>query len=414
MSICIETQRLVLRSFKESDAKAAAFNSQQPKVAHWMSDMVLKNEAAAASWIEWVNGKCRSTDSMQIFAIERKEDNALIGLIGFAPKKEIGNEVEILYAVADLYQGCGYATEAAKAVVWQAFEKTGLDMLSAIIKPENTESERVIKKLGFVYVDRRTLPYDGKLTNFDYYRLYHIDYIPNPAWDFRSDAEEMGEFFNRRADGYEAHMTGNGSDYEAYKHAVLPLPQTDESLKVLDLGCGTGLELRYLFERMPNAWVTCIDLSENMLKILSEQYSDKAKQLTVLCESYLTWDYPENTFDYVVSVNTLHHFMKDQKTELYSRILHSLKPSGMYIESDFIVDKAMMEQYQERYKRIARSLSVQQRSGYYHIDIPFTVEVQKELLYQAGFDRVESFYENIRPKGSGAVITAHKSIPERV
>lgn len=410
MSICIETQRLVLRYFKESDAKAAAFNSQQPKVAYWMSDMVLKNEADAASWIEWVNGKCRSINHMQIFAIERKEDNACIGLIGFAPKKEIENEIEILYAIADPYQGCGYATEAAKAVVWQAFEKSGLDMLSAIIKPENTASKRVIEKLGFVYVDSRILPHDGKMTSFDYYRLYHIEYIPNPDWDFRSDAEEMGKFFNHRADGYEAHMTGNGRDYEAYKHAVMPLPQTDEPVKVLDLGCGTGLELRYLFERMPNAQVTCIDLSENMLKILSEHYNDKAKQLTILCESYLTWDYPENAFDFVISVNTLHHFMQDQKTELYSKILRSLKPSGMYIESDFIVDKAMMEQYQARYRRITSNMSVQQ-SGYYHIDIPFTVEVQKKLLYKAGFDRVESFYENIRPKGSGAVLTASRVHP---
>jgi hypothetical protein len=42
MSIRIETKRLVLRNFEASDAQAAADNSQQPKVAQWMADRVLK------------------------------------------------------------------------------------------------------------------------------------------------------------------------------------------------------------------------------------------------------------------------------------------------------------------------------------------------------------------------------------
>jgi len=48
-------------------------------------------------------------------------------------------------------------------------------VLSAIVKPANIASRRVIEKLGFVYGDTRTLPYDGKDCSFDYFRLYHTD-----------------------------------------------------------------------------------------------------------------------------------------------------------------------------------------------------------------------------------------------
>jgi RimJ/RimL family protein N-acetyltransferase/SAM-dependent methyltransferase len=405
----IETQRLILRDFEASDARSAAWNSWQPNVAYWMPDMVLKDEAEGAAWIEWINGKRRSSLNLQVLAVERKDDHVCIGLVGYAPKREIDNEVEVLYAIADPYQSNGYATEAAKAIVWLAFERMGLDMLSAIIKPANIASQRVVEKLGFVYADSRTLPYEGKPTLFDYYRLYHIEELPNPDWDFSNMAlaEEMGEFFDRRAAGYEAHMEDIGHGREMYQHAVAALPRTGRPVKILDLGCGTGLELKYLFERMPDAHVTCIDLSEKMLAILAGNYQDQAAQLEIIQDSYLDCEYPAAEYDWVISVNAMHHLLPEDKIGLYSKIRHSLEPGGMYLESDFMVDRAMMEQYQARYQRITGNLPVQ-HNGYYHIDIPFTVDLQKELLNKAGFGEVDIFFADIKARGSRAVLVAKK------
>jgi RimJ/RimL family protein N-acetyltransferase/ubiquinone/menaquinone biosynthesis C-methylase UbiE len=411
MSIGIETKRLVLRNFEASDAQAAADNSQQPQVAHWMANMVLKDEAAAVGWIDWINGKCEASSQMRVFAIERKEDHLCIGLIGFAPKKELHNEIEICYAIADPYQGNGYATEAAKALVWQAFEQVGLDLLVAIVRSENTASRRVLEKLGFIYVDTQIISYNGQPTRFNYYRLYHIETLPDPQWNFGngSDAEEMGAFFNRRADGYEVHMTECGFDSETYRRASAPLPRTDQTVRILDLGCGTGLELQYLFARMPNARVTCIDLSKKMLAILVTNYRERTAQLEIIRDSYLTWDYPEAQFDYVISVNTMHHLLQEPKTQLYRKINRTLKPGGIYCESDFMVDEARMAQYQARYQRIMDHGTISGQNGFYHIDIPFTIPIQKKLLLQAGFAKVEVFYENINPTGSGAVLAARRS-----
>lgn len=49
--IHIEINRLILRQFIESDAPAACYNSKQPTVAHFMSDMILETEEEALNWI---------------------------------------------------------------------------------------------------------------------------------------------------------------------------------------------------------------------------------------------------------------------------------------------------------------------------------------------------------------------------
>lgn len=404
----IETKRLNLRAFAQEDACAVSINSRQPKVAIWMPDMILKNEEDAIKWIDWINGKCQASELFRVFAIERREDNVCIGLIGYAPKAELNNEIEILYAIADPYQGSGYATEAAKALIWYAFENQGLDMISAIIKPENTASRKVIEKLGFVYGDSRKLKYNGSMNDFDYYRLYHIDHIPDTDWNFNSNVAEMSGFFDARADGYDSHMLKSVADIECYKRVAEPIPVNSNEIDILDIGCGTGIELEYLFERVPKAKVACIDMSEKMLELLKNKYSSKAQQIHTICGSYIEWEYPQGSFDYVVSSFTLHHFMEDVKAGIYKNIVSCLKPGGLYIESDFIVDRMMMEQYLQLYHRITKELADKRYSGYYHIDIPFTIELQKELLLKAGFSSVLVFHEDIKPKRSHAVLVARK------
>lgn len=404
----IETKRLTLRYFTHDDAKAVTFNSQQPIVAKWIPDMILKNEKESLEWIEWINDKCQVSEIFKVFAIEKRKDRKCIGLIGYAPKEEINNEIEILYSIADPYQSQGFATEAAKALIWYAFQKMGLNMLSAIIKPDNIASRKVIEKLGFIYGDTRKLNYNGEITNFNYYRLYHIEYIPDPQWKFNYCVEEMTDFFDVRADGYDSHIIRTAADIEGYKRAVKPIKKCNEEIKVLDLGCGTGLEIEHILQRAPNANITCIDKSSKMLEKLRTKYITNQSQIKLICHSYISWDYPYKTFDYVFSSLTMHHFDRDIKFKIYKNILDTLKPGGVYIEYDFIVNKMMMKQYQARYKRIIKELSDRKYKGYYHIDIPHTIELQKEFLINARFSDVSVFHEDIKPSGSNAILIAEK------
>ena len=84
--------------------------------------------------------------------------------------------------------------------------------------------------------------------------------------------EKMSDFFDVRLDGYEEHQLKTiASAQEFYPFTAFCLPQAPGS-RILDLGCGTGLELGYYFERVPTAEVTGIDLAPGMLEVLKKKF----------------------------------------------------------------------------------------------------------------------------------------------
>lgn len=112
--------------------------------------------------------------------------------------------------------------------------------------------------------------------------------------------EKMDEFFCRRLDGYEEHQLNaieGAREFYPFTASLLPM---QDAAAVLDLGCGTGLELEYYFKLNPAANVTCIDLAEDMLKVLKEKFSERA--ITVFRGSYFDIPFERNRYDAVVSV----------------------------------------------------------------------------------------------------------------
>lgn len=81
--------------------------------------------------------------------------------------------------------------------------------------------------------------------------------------------ERMDLFFENKLSGYDEHMLTaiEGAD-EFCKYTAALLPKGDDTV-ILDLGCGTGLELETYFICNPNAAVTGIDLSKSMLGALA-------------------------------------------------------------------------------------------------------------------------------------------------
>lgn len=408
MSIFIKTKRLTLREFNVNDAAKLESICNQEHILEWMPDFRM-TEKQLEGWIKRTQQVYKTVNIKErclVLGVEKECE--LIGIVGIGPKAEINNKIEIAYFISQKFCNMGYITEAVKAMIWWVFEVAKIDYLVAIVQPGNKPSQRVVEKVGFIKGDTIMVEHDGEDKPFYFYKFYHIDYIPNPDWNFSCNVEEMSGFFDARAGGYDSHMLKSVGDIECYRRVAEPIPANSSETNILDLGCGTGIELEYLFDRVPEAKVTCIDMSEKMLELLKSKYSLKAQHIQTICGSYIDWEYPQEFFDYVVSSFTLHHFMEDVKVGIYKNILLALKSGGLYIESDFIVDRMMMEQYLKRYHRITKGLTDKQYSGYYHIDIPFTIELQKELLLRAGFSHVSVFYEDIKPKGSHAVLVAQK------
>lgn len=207
--------------------------------------------------------------------------------------------------------------------------------------------------------------------------------------------ESMTDFFNSRVYKYEDHMKKTVKNFNKYYKSVSnPIKRTDKRVLVLDLGCGTGLEIKHILKKAPNAIIYCVDISKGMLEKLKENYSANRKNLKIINKSYLKYKLGVNKFDYVVSVMTMHHLEQEPKLKLYKAIKKSLKRDGNYIEGDYYVDLQKEKRLLKRYKTIKKT-KPEAISAEYHIDIPFSKETQIKLFKTAGFDKLTNKTDGI-------------------
>ena len=195
--------------------------------------------------------------------------------------------------------------------------------------------------------------------------------------------EKMDDFFAARLDGYDEHMRANiegASGFYAYTASLLP---AEPGARVLDLGCGTGLELEAYFAVNPGAEVTGIDLSEPMLDALKAKLP--GKKLTLIRESYFDVPLGENRYDAAVSVESLHHFPAGLKASLYGKLRAALKEGGAFVLTDYFAES---EELEKEYFRNLDELKKEQGLSdgeFYHYDTPLTVEHETDVLRNAGF-----------------------------
>lgn len=199
--------------------------------------------------------------------------------------------------------------------------------------------------------------------------------------------EKMDAFFEARLDGYEEHMLKNIASAEEFYPFTADLLPDIPGAKILDLGCGTGLELRWYFYRNPTAKVTGIDLSRGMLDVFRDKYP--AAELELICGSYFDVPLGYDVFDAAVSVESLHHFTMEEKIPLYAKLLASLKPGGCFVLTDYF---ALSREEEKTFRAELLRLKAEQGIGddeFYHYDTPLTPEHEGEALQKAGFATVE-------------------------
>lgn len=195
-----------------------------------------------------------------------------------------------------------------------------------------------------------------------------------------SDAalEEMTSFFSNRIDDYEQHMAVWEKSYQSFAELLPPHCQ-----EILDLGCGTGLELDKIWQKNPDIAVTGVDLCQSMLDKLLEKHHDK--HLTTVCQDYFQYDLGINRWDCCISFESLHHFLPERKKELYQKIYNGLKEDTLFLLGDYIAccneeEELLRSVYFEKRKKFDVP-----ENQFVHFDIPLTLEHELELLKNAGF-----------------------------
>ena len=199
--------------------------------------------------------------------------------------------------------------------------------------------------------------------------------------------EKMSDFFESRLNGYDKHMMTNiESANEFYPYTAMQLPAF-ENCRILDLGCGTGLELEEYYRLNPSARITGIDLSRGMLSALQNKFIDK--DVTLICGSYFDLPFGVSVFDSAVSVESLHHFTKEEKIPLYKKLHCALKDGGYFVLTDYF---ALSDEEEQMHRQALIKLKAEEGiddNEFYHYDTPLTVNHETDALLEAGFSSVE-------------------------
>jgi RimJ/RimL family protein N-acetyltransferase len=153
----LKTTNLTLRPWDESDAKCLYHFAKNPKIG------------PIAGWPPHESIE----DSLNIIksVFSKKETYAVvkegipIGCVGLLFHPDTNHwwgddSAELGYWIAEEYWGNGYAVEASKVLIQRAFEELNVKEIYATYRCENSQSKRVLEKLGFKY--------HADLTNVNY------------------------------------------------------------------------------------------------------------------------------------------------------------------------------------------------------------------------------------------------------
>jgi tRNA (cmo5U34)-methyltransferase len=218
----------------------------------------------------------------------------------------------------------------------------------------------------------------------------------------QDDLMLMGEFFDHVSEDYDVvHMSHVDRGEEFYQALSLPVATTQLPVKVLDIGCGSGLELEAFFAKASNAHIHCIDLSARLMAKLLSKYADYA--VTAHLGSYLTYEYPRNHYNYVLASSTLHHLLDAEKSKLFLALREALIPGGRLIVGEYYLSPAAAAKKLAEYDELVAS-GIDLSNGKYHFDVPTSAVHEMELLTEAGFTPVRTVWES----SNYAVIVADK------
>jgi ribosomal-protein-alanine N-acetyltransferase len=144
----LETNRLALREFVESDWKTVLDYQNDPRYLRfypWQRRTEAEVRAFIQIFIEWQNYIKRYKFQ---WALTLKDSGQLIGNIGIRKENFSDHKADIGYEINPEFWGQGYASEAALAVRNFGFRKLGLHRIWAHCLEENRASRRVLEKIG--------------------------------------------------------------------------------------------------------------------------------------------------------------------------------------------------------------------------------------------------------------------------
>lgn len=144
----LETERLLLREIRESDADAVLKIFGDDAVTRFYDLASFTDIEQARQMIVRLRERNANGDALR-WGITLKENDQLIGTGGFNQFRRHWFTAGIGYDLAQAYWKRGYMTEALRAIVRYGFDTLNVNRIEALVMLENDASVRVLEKVGF-------------------------------------------------------------------------------------------------------------------------------------------------------------------------------------------------------------------------------------------------------------------------
>lgn len=164
--MAIETVRLQMIPYTPGQLLALVDNVPEFEkkmgltAAQGLRDFIISDEVSPA-WIESLRASSEPDPWTYGFAVVDRESRSVVGSAGFKGPPDEQGMVEIAYGIVPDYEGRGYATEAAAALVDFAREDSRVYLIRAHTLPAANASTRVLTKCGFEHIGEIVDPEDG-------------------------------------------------------------------------------------------------------------------------------------------------------------------------------------------------------------------------------------------------------------
>jgi RimJ/RimL family protein N-acetyltransferase len=144
--VSLETDRLRLRPFRESDLDAYADMCGDPEVMRYLGNGQPMTRAESWRSLALMLGHWLLR-GYGLWAVEERTSGELVGRIGcWNPEGWPG--LEVGWTLRRHFWGRGFATEGARAALAYAFTQLGAGHVLSLIRPANAASVRVAERLG--------------------------------------------------------------------------------------------------------------------------------------------------------------------------------------------------------------------------------------------------------------------------
>lgn len=165
----LETERLLLRPWRDADVRAYARIIRDPEVLrYWGSGVRYRVKRAAAALVAAVSDieASRALAALNrhwqrhgfgMWAVEEKDSGALIGSVGLTALHDWSADqanVEVGWLLARSAWGRGFAVEAGRPSLAYAFDELGVPRIVNVTLAANERGKRTAQRLGLAFVGR--------------------------------------------------------------------------------------------------------------------------------------------------------------------------------------------------------------------------------------------------------------------